>query len=71
MPKPLTQGIDIFSVSNYTKFRVQLVGAKTVYWDVVVDAMDKPHAVKLAVRQYRDSGKKEDPWDTIIVKRAA
>ena len=34
-----------------------------------VDAKDKAHAAKLAIRKYRDTGHAEDPWDTIIVRR--
>ncbi len=55
--------------ANYKKFRVQLVLNKTVFWDVVVSAKDKAHATKLAIRGYRDAGRTEDPWDTIIVRR--
>lgn len=54
---------------NYLKFRVQLCLGKQVFWDMSVDAKDKAHAAKLAIRKYRDTGHAEDPWDTIIVRR--
>lgn len=65
----LTQGLDIESATKHHRQRVRLMNGEQVVYQADVDAMDKPHAVKLAIRKYRDGGRKDDPWDTIKVSR--
>ncbi len=72
MGKPLTQGLDIFSVSNHQRFNVKLWDPRggLVFEALGIEAMDRAHAVKLAIRKYRDAGNKADKWSMIEAAEA-